>query len=124
MGWIDNPGDRLLIGQFVTATISLPPPKNLVSVPAAAVVENGSGATVFVRHGKDDDWRFEERRVALAAQGTDNLGVVRSPSPEQKNRGIKPLEPHEAVLINGVLQLSAALEDLRSEAVAKTASQN
>jgi cobalt-zinc-cadmium efflux system membrane fusion protein len=124
MGWIDNPGDRLLIGQFVTATVSIPAPRNLVSVPAAAVVENGKGATVFVRHGKDDDWQFEERHVALAAQGTDKVGVVRSPSSEQRRHGIKPLEPHEAVMIDGVLQLSAALEDLRSEAAAKTASQN
>ena len=65
IGWIDNPSDRLLIGQFVTATVSLPAPKNLVSVPAAAVVENGNGATVFVRHGNGDDWQFEERHVAL-----------------------------------------------------------
>jgi len=123
MGWIDNPSDRLLIGQFVTATVSLPAPQNLVSVPTAAVVENGSGATVFVRHGKDDDWQFEERHVALAAQGVEHVGVVRSPSPEQERHGIKPLQPHEAVLIDGVLQLSAALEDLQSAAAAKTASQ-
>jgi membrane fusion protein, heavy metal efflux system len=124
MGWIDNPGDRLLIGQFVTATVSIPAPQNLVSVPTSAVVENGSGATVFVRHGKDDGWQFEERRVALAAQGTDNVGVVRSPSQAQQDRGIKPLQPHEIVLIDGVLQLSEAMEDLRSEGAAKTASQN
>ncbi|HEX3999966.1 MAG TPA: efflux RND transporter periplasmic adaptor subunit [Pirellulales bacterium] len=125
LGWIDNPDDRLLIGQFVTATVSLPAPKNLVSVPAAAVVENGGGATVFVRHGKDQDWQFEERPVALAGHGTEKfLGIVKTPSQEQQQRGIKPLEPHENVMVDGVLQLSAALQDLRAEAAAKTASQN
>lgn len=126
LGWIDNPNDMLRIGQFVTATVLIPSPKNLVSVPTAAVVENGNGATVFVRHGTGDDWQFEERHVALGAhtQGTEKTGIVRTPSSVEQRHGIKPLEPHEAVMTDGVLQLSAALEDLRSEAAAKTASQN
>ena len=50
--------------------------------------------------------------------------MVCKPSREQERHGIKPLEPHEAVLIDGVLQLSEALDDLRSEAAAKSAPQN
>ncbi len=126
LGWIDNPNDLLRIGQFVTATVLLPAPANLVSVPTAAVIEDGNGATVFVRHGSGDDWQFEERHVALGAQtqGTQTTGIVRTPTADQRRRGIEPLEPHEAVMTDGVLQLSSAIEDLRSEAAAKTASQN
>jgi membrane fusion protein, heavy metal efflux system len=123
LGWIDNPNDRLLIGQFATATILLPAPQNVVAVPTTAVVEDGNGATVFVRHGSGDDWQFEARRVAIGVQDSHRIGIVRKPTQEQQRHGIKSLEPHESVLSDGVLQLSEALKDLRSEAAAKTASQ-
>ena len=92
LGWIDNPNDLLRIGQFVTATVLLSSPKNLVSVPTAAVVENGNGATVFVRHGTGDDWQFDERHVALwaHAQGTEQTGIMRNPTADQQRHGIKP----------------------------------
>ena len=56
MGWVDNPGERLLIGQFVTALVKLPPSSNLVAVPASAVIETArarrsSSATAAVPIG-------------------------------------------------------------------------
>jgi cobalt-zinc-cadmium efflux system membrane fusion protein len=118
MGWVDNPGGRLLIGQFVTAAISLPPPKNLVAVPVGAVIENGSGASVFVKTPESPtqsgSYRVQRRRVALVRQGDETVGVLAAPSQQQRQQGIQALEPHEFVVTSGALQLAAEMEDQQS----------
>jgi multidrug efflux pump subunit AcrA (membrane-fusion protein) len=115
MGWVDNPGERLLIGQFVTALVKLPPTPNLVAVPASAVIENGAGSKVIVRHGSGPDWRLESRVIGLVGQGHDTARIIRHPNDQQLHDGIKPLEPYEEVLTNGVLEIADTLEDLESE---------
>lgn len=120
LGWVDNPGEHLLIGQFVTALVELPPLKNVVAVPATAVIEGGEKSQVFVRQGTGDDWRFEQRLVALVGQDAKAAQIVSHPSQEQLKRGIKPLEPGEFVATDGVLELSGALEDLQAAAEQKT----
>jgi membrane fusion protein, heavy metal efflux system len=114
MGWIPNPGGRLLLGQFVTATISLPPPKNLVAAPAAAVIDTDAGTVVLVRSGDSNEYRVEQRRVAVAQRGHDAVGIVGEPTPEQLAEGIQPLKPQEQVVVGGALQLSAELESQSS----------
>ena len=119
LGWVDNPGEHLLIGQFVTATVDLPALKNLVAVPSTAVIEDGSGARVFVRQGTGDDWRFESRVVVLEGQDSRLAHIVSHPGPAQLKRGYKPLEPGEFVATDGVLELAGALEDLQAAAEQK-----
>ena len=48
-GHIPNPDDLLRAGQFVTATVELLPPKNVVEVPISALVEDGKDSIVFVQ---------------------------------------------------------------------------
>src|SRR5262249_36187269 len=50
-GWPTNGGGEgpLRAGQFVTATVSLPPPSGVVAVPATALVEDGNESIVFVQ---------------------------------------------------------------------------
>ncbi len=48
-GHIPNPDGLLRAGQFVTATVELLPPKNVVEVPISAVVEDGKDSIVFVQ---------------------------------------------------------------------------
>ncbi len=48
-GHIPNPSGLLRAGQFVTATVELLPPKNVVEVPIGAVVEDGKDSIVFVQ---------------------------------------------------------------------------
>ena len=48
-GHIPNPKGLLRAGQFVTATVELLPPKNVVEVPISAVVEDGKDSIVFVQ---------------------------------------------------------------------------
>jgi cobalt-zinc-cadmium efflux system membrane fusion protein len=111
LGWVDNPDDRLLVGQFVTATISLPPRKNLVSIPVGAVIEDGAGASVFVKQADSGSYRVQRRRVEVVRQGDDTVGVAAEPSKEQRKQGVQPLEPHDLVVSTGALQLAAELED-------------
>ena len=48
-GHIPNPNGLLRAGQFVTATVELLPPKNVVEVPISALVEDGKDSIVFVQ---------------------------------------------------------------------------
>ena len=48
-GHIPNPNGLLRAGQFVTATVELLPPKNVVEVPIGALVEDGKDSIVFVQ---------------------------------------------------------------------------
>ncbi len=115
LGWADNPDGRLLVGQFVTATIDVPPPRNLVAAPASAVIETGAGALVFVKRPsaandtKQSD--FERRRVALMRQGVDVVGVAIDPSAEEQKQGISSLRPGEVIVVDGALQLAGEMED-------------
>jgi cobalt-zinc-cadmium efflux system membrane fusion protein len=117
MGWVDNLNGRFLIGQFVTATVSLPPPRNQVAVPVGAVIENGGGASVFVEQtGRSDGGvlRVQRRKVALTREGDATVGVVSEPSKEQRRQGVQSLAPHDLVIASGALQLDAELEDQQS----------
>ncbi len=116
MGWVENPDGRLLIGQFVTATVPLAPRGNCVTVNSKAVLGEGTSAQVFVRQpSKDkDEFRFRQKTVAVAHVGRDTVEVVRQPSEGQRKQGIEPLEPREEVVVDGALELAGALEDLQS----------
>ena len=48
-GHIPNPDGLMRAGQFVTATVELLPPKNVVEVPMGALVEDGKDSIVFVQ---------------------------------------------------------------------------
>jgi cobalt-zinc-cadmium efflux system membrane fusion protein len=67
-GHIDNPGDRLRGGQYLTAAIDLPPPKNTVQVPMTAVVDDGKQTVVFVQEDPDNPGVYTLRRVKVTAR--------------------------------------------------------
>src|SRR5262249_40922046 len=64
MGLVDNTDGQLRVGQFVTASVRLPAPEGVVSVPADAVIEDGSGSIVFVQPDPAR-LRFALQRLAL-----------------------------------------------------------
>jgi cobalt-zinc-cadmium efflux system membrane fusion protein len=76
MGRVQNRDGRLKAGQFITATIDLPPDPNEVQVPAGALVEDGSESIVFVQPDKDKNI-FVERHVQVARR-TRELVYIRS----------------------------------------------
>ena len=48
-GFIGNPAGTLRAGQFVSATVNLPPPPDVVEVPLTALAEDGKQSFVFVQ---------------------------------------------------------------------------
>jgi cobalt-zinc-cadmium efflux system membrane fusion protein len=93
-GYIDNPKDqpgehrRLRAGQFVTVTIDLPPPDDVVEVPVNAVVDDGRACFVFVETDAKRH-HYTLRRVEVTHRYEDVLFVrsSRGDVPDFNKRG-------------------------------------
>jgi multidrug efflux pump subunit AcrA (membrane-fusion protein) len=123
-GHIDNPKEVLRAGQFISATVELPPPADVVEVPIDAVSEDGQQAVVFVLTDPAKH-HYTMRRVQLEAR-FEETAFVRSksfdksvqPTKEEEQQGIlpkEPLRPGELILQTGVGELKAKLLDLESQ---------
>ena len=75
-GHIPNPDGVLRAGQFVTATVELPPPEDVVEVPISALVEDGKDSVVFVQSDPPAPV-FTMRRVEVTNR-FDRTAFVRS----------------------------------------------
>jgi cobalt-zinc-cadmium efflux system membrane fusion protein len=123
-GYIDNPDEQIRAGQFVTCTVQIPPPPDVVEVPINAVVEDGRYCVVFVQPDPARPY-FTMRRVQLTHRFEETAFARSKPfapheqylSPEEKELGLLPLEPlrpGERILRSGVGELKAALLELES----------
>lgn len=122
-GYIDNPKDsqghcKIRAGQFVSATVQVPLPSNVVEIPLEALVDDGKQSLVFVQTDAEKH-RYTMRRV-LVTQRFDKMAFVRSSpippeeqlTPAEAEQGLLPRQPlhkDEVVLASGVLELKAAL---------------
>jgi cobalt-zinc-cadmium efflux system membrane fusion protein len=130
LGYLPNPKGKYRIGEFVTATIYVPPDENTVEIPTNALNEVEGQAFVFVQPDpKEHDYML--RRVAVVRRFKDVTFVRSRLTDEEKRisqaeaaRGRRPLEPllpGERVITNGVVLLTTALEDLATkQRVART----
>jgi cobalt-zinc-cadmium efflux system membrane fusion protein len=137
-GRILNPGKELRAGEYVTATVNLPPPNDVVEIPVNAVVDDGKQVVVFVQPDQNKPEytmrrvevvkRFEtkiwvKREMPLTA-GEKDIGVLGGSTAttslfldgdrrdrEQALLIRSPLLPGERVLTAGVLELKKELED-------------
>jgi cobalt-zinc-cadmium efflux system membrane fusion protein len=127
-GYIDNPQGKLRAGQFVSATVKLPPPPDVVEVPLTALAEDGKQSFVFVQPDPTQP-RYTMRRV-LVSHRFEKTAFVRSrltTAEQQRSRAeaalglqpSEPLSPGEHFIAAGVLELRAALEDKESKAEKK-----
>jgi cobalt-zinc-cadmium efflux system membrane fusion protein len=112
-GHIDNREGRLRAGQFITATITLPPAAGEVVLPAAAVVEEGRGTFVFVQPDARRSF-YEERRVLVVRRSHEAVHVRSRLTPAQERRGLQAVRPGERVVTAGALELKALLDDLKA----------
>jgi cobalt-zinc-cadmium efflux system membrane fusion protein len=131
-GYINNPGNLIRAGQYVRATVSIPPPKGVVEIPSDAVVDDGRQALVFVQT-KSATHRFTMRRVHVTHRFQDTVFVRSTPTPKEEQlteleakqeaeEGLLPkeaLRPDERVLLSGTLELKAVLADLEAKAQPK-----
>jgi cobalt-zinc-cadmium efflux system membrane fusion protein len=124
-GYIDNPEGTLRAGQFVSATVNLPPPHDVVEVPLTALAEDGKQSFVFVQPDPAQP-RYTMRRVKVTHR-FDKVAFVKSAltpqeetlTPQERAQGLQPLQPlrpGERFIASGVLELRAALEDKESKA--------
>jgi cobalt-zinc-cadmium efflux system membrane fusion protein len=138
IGRIDNPvkdkqlmDKYLLAGQFVTATMEVPPGPNLVDLPTNALNEVDGESLVFVQPDPDRP-EFVLRRVVVVRR-TKEVTQVRSKltpqdlqaSEEEVKQGRRPFETLQAggpgkrgdvVLTRGVTELTEVLNTLIAKA--------
>ncbi|MGA2030937.1 MAG: efflux RND transporter periplasmic adaptor subunit [Thermoguttaceae bacterium] len=123
-GHIPNPNRLLRAGQFVTATVELLPPRNVVEVPISAVVEDGKDSIVFVQ--TDPQKAIYTMRRVQVTNRFERTAYVRSvpvakdeeraPGEEvQPSLPKEPLGAGERVLTAGALELKTALANKLSE---------
>ena len=71
---VDNPGRRLIPGQYVQMQFTTGEHRDAVTVPASAVTRLGGTATVWVLKGDD---QVEPREVTTGLQGPDRIEIVK-----------------------------------------------
>jgi multidrug efflux pump subunit AcrA (membrane-fusion protein) len=124
MGYLDNPaGKKYVVGQFVTATILVPSEPNTVEIPTQALNEVNGEALVFVQPDKTKN-EFFLRRVAVVNRFKDVTQVRTELTDADRKQNaldagkktskgsIEPLRAGELVVTQGVVELTAALDDL------------
>jgi cobalt-zinc-cadmium efflux system membrane fusion protein len=121
----NNQDKHLVVGQFVTATVLIPPGANLVAIPTDALNEVNGESLVFVQPTKDLP-EYELRRVVVVRRSRDVTLVRGELSPDDRNaseeevkQGHRPLgvvRPGEWLVTQGVTEMTDALEGLISKA--------
>jgi cobalt-zinc-cadmium efflux system membrane fusion protein len=122
-GYVDNPGRHIRGGQYVTATVNIPPPPGVVEIPSDAVVDDGIQSLIFVQPDAGAH-RFTMRRVEVTHRFERTVFVQSTPIPvdeqltaeeaEQDLLPRQPLQPGERVLLSGPVELKAVVMELES----------
>lgn len=116
VGWINNPNQRFRTGQFITATIEIPAPTNVVLVPNSAVIDQGESATIFVASDSSKQ-NVTARHVAVLRRGRD-FALVRRIPPENGPH-LDSVNEGELVVTSGNLELFGVLQDQPAATAAK-----
>ena len=122
-GYVENPGKRIRGGQYITATVNIPPPDGVVEIPTDALVDDGLQSLVFIQPDAATH-RFTMRRVQVTHRFERTVFVRATPIPKDEQltareaeEGLLPkeaLRPGERVLLSGSLELKAVVLDLES----------
>jgi cobalt-zinc-cadmium efflux system membrane fusion protein len=108
-GYVNNSRGDLLVGQFVTANISIPPAANELEVPTSAVVEDGRDSIVFVET-PGEKRQFRRQKVTVTRRYQDVI-YVRADATDKD-----ALKPGDKVIAGGAVLLNEAMNDLPVEA--------
>jgi cobalt-zinc-cadmium efflux system membrane fusion protein len=122
-GYIQNPGKHIRAGQYVTATVNIPPPQDVVEIPTDALVDDGKQSLVFVQP-EAAKHRFTMRRVHVTHRFASTVFVRDTPIPKDEQlttheaeEGLlpkEPLRPGDRVLLAGSVELKRVVIDLES----------
>jgi cobalt-zinc-cadmium efflux system membrane fusion protein len=117
MGMVDNRDGRLRAGQFVTASVQIPAPPGVLSVPTAGLVEDGAESIVFLQPDPKQP-RYTMKRVRVVKR-YQHMVHIRSPlDANDKARGLQELHPGDQIVTQGAVELKAALELAQGQAQA------
>ncbi len=129
-GYVENPGKHIRGGQYVTATVQIPPPDGVVEIPVDALVDDGRQSLVFVQPDAAKR-QFTMRRVHVTHRFERTVFVRSTPIPKEEQltpseaeEGLQPkepLRPGERVLLAGSLELKSVVVDLESRPTGKSA---
>jgi cobalt-zinc-cadmium efflux system membrane fusion protein len=132
-GYVENPGQRIRAGQYISATVDIPPPGDVVEVPTDALLEDGLQSVVFVQPDAAVH-QFTMRRVQVTQRFDRSVFVRSSAIPKEEqltareaDEGLPPTEalrPGDRVLLSGSVELKGALLELESRAQAKPSQGN
>jgi cobalt-zinc-cadmium efflux system membrane fusion protein len=114
LGLVDNFDHKLTVGQFLTASIELPPPGHVIALPIAALTTDGSESVVFVQPDPSTP-RYVRRRVAVQARLHQLAYLQTRLTDEQRKQGLEVVRPGEAVVVAGVVELESALDILQAQ---------
>ncbi len=131
-GYVENPGKHIRAGQYVTATVNIPPPDDVVEIPTDALVDDGKQSLVFVQPDPSKH-QFTMRRVHVTHRFERTVFVRDTPLPKEEQltaleaeEGLlaqQPLLPGERVLLAGSVELKRVVIDLESRPQRKPAEQ-
>jgi cobalt-zinc-cadmium efflux system membrane fusion protein len=123
-GYVNNPGERLRAGQYVTATVQLPPPPGVVEIPLTALVDDGKQSLVFVQTDPSK-FQYIMRRVQVTHRFEKTAFVRSTPIPKDEQlteqdaeEGLLPKEAlhvNERIIKTGTGELKLALMQLESK---------
>jgi cobalt-zinc-cadmium efflux system membrane fusion protein len=123
-GYIDNPGELIRAGQFITAKVNLSAPKGVIEIPASALIDDGKQSVVFVLTDAAKH-QYTMRRVKVTHRFENSVFVQSKSIPKEEQlteteaeEGFlrkEPLVEGESVLLSGAGELKAALLSLQSE---------
>ncbi len=122
-GYVGNPGRRIRAGQYVAATVNIPPPADVVEIPVDALVDDGRQSLVFVQPDAAKR-QYTMRRVHVTHRFDRTVFVQDTPIPKaeqltalEADEGLlpqEPLRPGERVLVAGSVELKRVAIDLES----------
>ena len=93
-GYIENKQARLRGGQFISATVELPPPEDVVEIPISAMIEDGQDTVVFVETDAAKQ-QYTMRRVGLT-QPLPGHGLRPQQAVRQRGSSSRPKRRSEA----------------------------
>jgi len=122
-GYVGNPGKHIRAGQYVSATVNIPPPADVVEIPVDALVDDGRQSLVFVQPDAAKR-QYTMRRVHVTHRFDRTVFVQETPIPKAEQLTAReaeesllpkePLRPGERVLVAGSVELKRVAIDLDS----------
>jgi cobalt-zinc-cadmium efflux system membrane fusion protein len=114
-GSIENPGQRIRGGQWVTVTVDVPPPDDVVEIPADAVVDDNGQSIVLVQSDSAKQ-EFTKRRVQVLKRFDHTVFVRKTSIPEEEQPTAKEAKegflPKEPLQVGERVLLSEATESV------------